>query len=74
MSIDIGCINSTSALRWPLPIADALPYAARTGLLGLCIVAELRLEASPSRIDAISAADSTTGRRHRAHPRPTESP
>jgi hypothetical protein len=74
MSIDIGCINSTSALRRPLPIADALPYAARACLLGLCIITELRLGALLSRIGAMSSANSAADRRHRAHLRPIQSP
>ena len=48
MSIDIGCINSTSALRRPLPIADALPYAAAAGLLGLRIIPAAGRAASPT--------------------------
>ena len=74
MSTGIGCINSTSALHRPLPIADALPYAARTCLLGLCVITESGLAASPSRIGAMSSADSATGRRHRARLRTVKSP
>jgi hypothetical protein len=55
MSADISCSNSTSALHWPPPIADGLPYAARTCLLGLCVVPESGLTSSPSRFGEMSS-------------------
>jgi hypothetical protein len=74
MSIDIVCINSMSALRRSLPIADGFTLAARACLLGLCVITEFHLGASPSHIRAMSSANSSTGWRHRAHLRPIESP
>jgi hypothetical protein len=68
------CHNAASALHRLPPIADALPYAATACLLRLRVIAESGLPSSPSRIGAMSSADSSAGCRHRTPLRPVKSP
>jgi hypothetical protein len=74
MTTGSGCVNTTSALRRPPPIADGFAFAAITRLLGLGVVTESSLGTSPYRIGALSAADPAAGQRHHHYLRPVKFP
>ena len=77
MSTGVGCINTTSALRRPPPIADgfALRRKNRTSRPLRHHRIHPRIIAIPHRcMYVMSAADPSAGRRHRDHLRPIKSP
>ena len=58
MNTGIGCVNATSALRRPLPIADGFALRRQKRASRPRVIAESGPASSPSRIGAMSAADS----------------